>query len=187
MSSQHMRGNFMGGQHMRGINMGGQHMGGSFRRSHGRGGPSLKPYISIALRFRDEIKLSDEQVTKLTDLRDKFYRDMIGERATMRTMRFDLRKLLKADKVDIKSAEKQINALSGKRAELRIKRIHAIEQGKAILTGEQYKSLQTLLRERHQARWSGMGQGMQGQGMRQGMQGQGMKQGMPQSGKSKKF
>ncbi len=173
------------------------HDGGEGRKSHGRyfghqmgghygGGSGLRHYISFALRFSDKIKLNDEQVKKLTDLRDKFYRDMIGERAAMRTMHFDLRKLLKADKVDMKGAEKQIKALSSKRANLRLKRIRTIEQGKAILTGEQYKSLQSLIRERRQAGWRGtMPHGMQGS-LGRGMHG-GMGQGMPQSGKSKKF
>jgi len=130
-----------------------QHMGGgyggrTFRGRHFRGIASLRPYISIALRFSDELKLSGEQVKKMTELRENFYRDMIGERATIRTMRFDLRKTLEANKIDLKSAEKQIAAISKKRANIRIKRIHVIEQGKSILIGEQYKSLQSLLLER---------------------------------------
>lgn len=192
-SGQHM-GGYSGGGHMKGYFGGRSSRGRRFRARGYRRGPGLRPYISIALRFRDEIKLSDEQTKKLTDLRDNFYRDMIGERAAMRTMRFDLRKMLKADKVDIKNAEKQIKALSSKRAEMRLNRIRTIERGKAILTGEQYKSLQSLLLERRRAYRSGAmhygmsggtGQGMHG-GMGPGMHG-GTGQGVPESGKSKKF
>jgi len=113
-------------------------MGGGFMGHHPFG---ARPLISYALALRDELKLTDEQVKKLEDLRDAFARKAIRERAEIQTLGLDLRRALSAEKVDIAEVEKQIRAIEKKRADLRIERLKAIEAGKAVLTAEQLKQL----------------------------------------------
>ena len=157
------------GQHMMGqmSKMGGHMMRGMHGR-FGRGG--ARPMISLALRFQEDLKLTQDQIGKLTSLRDDYTRRSIGERAAIRTMRFDLGKALEAGKVDLAASEKQIRAIAAKRADRRIDRLRTIEKGKAVLTKEQRTTLSGLIRQRHSG-W--MGGGMMGPGGGHGMMGPG--------------
>jgi Spy/CpxP family protein refolding chaperone len=130
-------------------------MGGRFR---GHRGP--RPIISLALRFKEDLKLSEEQVEKLDNLRADFYRRRIGERAGLKTLRFDLRRVLKEDKIDMARAEEHIRAIAQKRGDLTLDRIATIEKGKTILTAGQLKNLKDLLRERRKAHRESMMRGM---------------------------
>ncbi len=144
------------GRHMMG-RMGGHMMRGMHGR-YSRGG--ARPMISLALRFRDDLKLTQDQIGKLTGLRDDYIRRSIGERAAIRTMRFDLRKALEAEKVDLAASEKQIRKIAAKRADRRIDRLRTIEKGKAVLTKEQLTTLGGLIHR--SSGW--MGHGMMGRG-----------------------
>ena len=145
------------------------------RRGHGSGHPMgmrgrfrghrrPRPIISLALRFKEDLKLSEEQVKKLDDLRAGFYRRRIGERAGLRTLRFDLRRVLKEDKIDMARAEEHIRAIAKKRGDLTLDRIATIEKGKTILTAEQLKNLKDLLRQRRRAHREDMRRGMRERG-----------------------
>jgi Spy/CpxP family protein refolding chaperone len=125
---------------------------GGFRRHRPR---AQKPIISLSLRFRDELKLNEEQIDKLENLRSDFIRRMIGERAALRTLRFDIRQALRADKVDVSAAEKLVRGAAKKRADIALDRIRTIEKGKALLTEEQFKELKTLTSRRGRGRWGG--------------------------------
>jgi Spy/CpxP family protein refolding chaperone len=151
------------GQHMMGQMRGmGSHM---IRGMHGRFGRSgARPMISLALRFQEDLKLTQDQIKKLTGLRDDFTRRSIGERAAVRTMRFDLRKALEADKVDLGASEKQIRAIAAKRADRRIDRLRTIEKGKAVLTKEQRTALGGLIRQNSSGWMSHQGYGRGGYG-----------------------
>ncbi|MEE9275382.1 MAG: Spy/CpxP family protein refolding chaperone [bacterium] len=141
----------------------------------GRGGPfgrirafAAKPLISISLANRDELKLTPAQAQKLTDLRDGFIKRHIRERAEIKVMRLDLRRALDAENVDLADVEKQVRAIAKIRADLRIARLGAIDEGRRILTAEQQEQLRTLVRQR--SRRHGMGMGMEmGMGMGRGM------------------
>ena len=78
---------------------------------------------------------------------------MIGERAALRTLRFDIRQALKADKVDLPAAEKLVRGAAKKRADIALDRIHTIVKGKALLTKEQIKELKTLISRRDRGRY----------------------------------
>ncbi len=174
----------------RGFGMG-QHRGfhrGGFRRHRRR---AQKPLVFLSLRFRDELKLNEGQIAKLEKLRSGFARRMIGERAAMRTLRFDIRQALKADKVDLLAAEKLVRAASKKRGDIALAHIRTIERGKALLTKEQLKELKTLV-SRHGRGFmghSGPMMGMHREMMGKGHEGpSGMSEsGKLESGKGKKF
>jgi len=121
----------------------GHHMRTTGRFRHHRKHRSI---ISLALRFRDELKLSKDQIKKMGGLRDNFIRRNISERAILRTLRFDLRKALKKEKVELVEVEKYVRAIAQKRGDLALDRIATIERGKTVLTSEQRKNLTALLR-----------------------------------------
>ncbi len=117
----------------------------------GAGGMSIlqdsRPLISLALQHRQDLELTLDQVEQLEALRDAFARRYRREREELRNMSEDLRKSLRGDAADLADAGKRIRAIEGKRAALRLARLHAIEKGKAVLTPVQLKKLMSLLRK----------------------------------------
>jgi len=117
----------------------GQHMG--FGGGMGIGGG---PLISQALALKDDLKLNENQVTKLEQLRTEFYQKAAKERIEMQAIRLEIQKLYLADKLDVAGVEKHLRAMEKRRTDLQIERLKAIEQAKEVLTPEQLKQLQTL-------------------------------------------
>lgn len=111
-----------------------------------------RPLISLMLRHRDELGLSPEQVQSLERLRADFQREATKREADLRFAETELRALLDADTVDLGQVESKLHAVGQLYAELRLARIRAIEQGKALLTQEQRAKLRTLLNEPRQSR-----------------------------------
>ena len=101
--------------------------------------------ISLLLRNREKLGLSDDQVKKLEQLRSDFEKETIRNEADIRVAEIDLNNLLQAQSADLAKVEAKIRDIERLRADLRIARIRAIEKGKALLTAEQRKKLQELL------------------------------------------
>ncbi len=120
------------------------------RGRHGMHGPrpySARPLISIALRNQEELKLTDDQVKRLKDIRDAFSKLSVKQRAEMKTRRIDIRRALDNEKVDLADVEKKIREISTMRADLRIARLKAIQEGKSLLNAEQQKQLSEFVRK----------------------------------------
>ena len=113
-----------------------------------------RPLITIMLRHRDKLGLSSQQVRDLEELRDGYQREIIRYEADLRIAEMDLQRFLKADPVDLEQVKVKLQDIERLKAELRLTRIRAIEQGKALLSLEQREKLQTLLGE---ARYSRLG------------------------------
>ena len=101
--------------------------------------------ITFMLRQRDELKLSKDQVQSLRKLRSDFEREAIRRQADIRVADMDLETLLDAESVDLEQVETKIRHIEKLRADHRLGRIRTIEEGKAQLSSEQRKKLQTLL------------------------------------------
>jgi Spy/CpxP family protein refolding chaperone len=106
---------------------------------------SERPLISIMLGHRQELGLTPAQVQELERLRADFQREAIKRDADLRVAEMDLQALLKADPVDLTTVEGKIREIERLRADLRIARIRAIEQGRAQLTPGQRAKLADLL------------------------------------------
>jgi hypothetical protein len=104
-----------------------------------------RPLISYMLSRRDELNLSSDQVRNLERLRSDYDREAIKNEADLRVAEMDLSDLLRADAVDLKKAETKVRDIERLRAELRIARIRAIEQGKGVLSQEQRDRLRNML------------------------------------------
>jgi Spy/CpxP family protein refolding chaperone len=59
----------------------------------------------------------------------------------------ELQRLLKADLVDLEQVKVKLQEIEHLKTEIRFARIRAIEQGKALLSPEQYEKLQSLVGE----------------------------------------
>ena len=109
------------------------------------GDPAERPLITIMLHHRTELGLSPDQVSRLETLRGDFAREAIRRGADIRIAELDLASLLEQDPVDLAKVETKVREVAQLRADLRIARLRAVEQGKAVLTPEQRARLQTML------------------------------------------
>lgn len=116
-----------------------EHFGGS------REAGAERPLISMMLNRRDELNLSNDQVRNLERLRSDFEREAVKNEADLRMAELDLAEVLRNEPLDLKKVEAKIREIEKLRAELRLARIRAIEQGKGILTGEQRDRLRGML------------------------------------------
>jgi Spy/CpxP family protein refolding chaperone len=109
------------------------------------GEPAARPLITIMLHHRSELGLSPEQVSRLEELRAEFNREAIRRDADIRIVELDLAKLLEQEAPDLAKVEAKVREAAQLRADLRIARLRAVEQGKAVLMPEQRTRLQTML------------------------------------------
>ena len=117
-----------------------------WRGHFGRGeAPGERPLITLMLGWRQELGLSAAQIESLERLRAEFQRDAIRRDADLRVAEMDLAALLRTDTVDLAAAEAKVREIERLRAEARLARIRAIEEGKMQLTVEQRAKLRTLL------------------------------------------
>ena len=143
------------------------------RGRRGMRGPrpfSARPLVSIALRNHEELKLTDDQVKRLKDIRDAFSKKSVKQGAEMKTRRIDLKRALDTEKIDLADVEKKIREISNMRVDLRIARLKAIQEGKSVLNAEQQKQLSKIARKRpgrghrfHEQMFKGQGSGNQSQ------------------------
>jgi hypothetical protein len=117
-----------------------QDWGGRLRERFGtRDSREDRPTITLILSYKDYLGLSAEQIKKLEQLRDNFQRQSIRNDADVRIIELDIAALLDSPTVDMAKVEAKIREAEKLRTELRIARVRAIEQAKAVLTSEQRK------------------------------------------------
>jgi len=123
----------------------------------GRGGPGMGrgPGGMGGEDLRAKLNLTEEQQSKLADIRDRQARAAIPIQADLRIAGLDLRKLMRADKPDQRAIDAQIDRIAGLRASLQKSHIAGMLEARAVLTLAQQK----LLREHHSGL---MGRGMRG-------------------------
>lgn len=112
-----------------------------------RGAREDRPVISQMLNNKEALGLSADQVRRLEQQRDNFQRLTIRNEADSRIIELDIAALLDSEPVEMAKLEAKMREEEKLRTDLRIARIRAIEQGKALLNGEQKKKLTELLRQ----------------------------------------
>jgi Spy/CpxP family protein refolding chaperone len=107
------------------------------------------------LGMEKELGLSDEQVSKLKDMRMKREKQAIQDRAELDIMELELRDLMSEDEIDLKAVDGKIDKISALKGKIRKDGIHAMVDAKKVLTAEQRKKLREM-----KGRGMGMGTGM---------------------------
>jgi Spy/CpxP family protein refolding chaperone len=97
-----------------------------------------------------QLNLTDDQKTKIADVRDRTERAAIPIRGNLEVGQLDLRKLMRAEKPDAKAIDAQIDKNAGLRASLQKARVAGMLEVRGLLTPAQQKTL----------RESGIGQRM---------------------------
>jgi hypothetical protein len=126
-----------------------QDWGGQIRERFGaRDSREDRPVISLILKYKDYLGLAGDQIKKLEQLRDNYQRLSIRTDADTRILELDVATLLDKPNVDVPKVEQKIREVEKLRADLRIARVRAVEQAKALLTAEQRKKFYETLEPR---------------------------------------
>lgn len=129
-----------------------KHHGGRGMKGHGMRGEGF-------LAFADEIELTDEQQSQLEDLRVNFRKEGIDKRAELEKAQVDLQTLKRDDDAAESAVLRQIDVVSGLRADLQKMRYSHHQEMKAVLTAQQLDKLDNLRKERRSECRPGRGQG----------------------------
>ncbi|MBI2154323.1 MAG: periplasmic heavy metal sensor [Candidatus Rokubacteria bacterium] len=109
------------------------------------GGPSAeRPLISLALQNRDQLGLTPDQVKALESLRTEFQKEATRRSADLEVAETGLAELLRADAVDLAKVETKLRQIEALRTDIRLSRVKTLEKGKALLSLEQRKKLDSL-------------------------------------------
>ncbi|OGQ72092.1 MAG: hypothetical protein A3G94_03865 [Deltaproteobacteria bacterium RIFCSPLOWO2_12_FULL_60_16] len=104
-----------------------------------------RPLITFMLENKQDLSLSAEQVRSLEVIRSEFQQEA-GPRITeLQAAEQELDGLLRQTPLDLSKVEATLRKIEGITVALRLDRIKAIDQGRALLTREQQDRLQTLL------------------------------------------
>jgi Spy/CpxP family protein refolding chaperone len=115
-------------------------------RRHGR-----PTFAGLALRYRQELGLSTQQVDALRKIGMDARRAAIRRGADRKLATLDLLALRMGDTVDMGKVEATVREIEKLRGDGQIARIRANEQAKAQLTAEQRDKLRVLMGERWKA------------------------------------
>jgi Spy/CpxP family protein refolding chaperone len=106
-----------------------------------------------ALRLRQELGLSEEQATRLREIRETRQRDEIRRRADAEVAHLDLRRLLEAPTVDRKAVDAKVKEMADLHSAGLRARVDAMLSMREVLTPEQLQKWQSLEGERGRDRW----------------------------------
>jgi Spy/CpxP family protein refolding chaperone len=110
------------------------------------------PIVSLALRHKDELKLTPEQVGNLEKIRSQYQDQMEPLQQQLKAVEEDISKLSQETPADLVQIKTKIQESEKLRSELRYQRLEALENGKSILTQQQRDQLKSLLAGRQEQR-----------------------------------
>lgn len=120
---------------------------GEVARWHVRDPHGERPLITLMLRHGAELRLSPDQLQSLEELRADFQREAVRHGADIRIAEMELATLRQVEPTDLEQVKTKLQEIERSRVDLRFVRIRTIEQGKALLSPEQWAKFQTLLGE----------------------------------------
>ncbi len=104
------------------------------------------PLITLMLWHARDLSLTAEQVRALEALRGDFQRAADLQTAELQRIELELQGLLSREQIDLSQVETRIRKIEALRTDLRLGRIKTVEKGKTILTPEQWRKVQPLIR-----------------------------------------
>lgn len=105
--------------------------------------------IFLMLSLKNKLKLTPEQVAKLEGLRDGFQEKAEEGFQTLQAQYGELARLTDADKVDLARAEAALKTIAALESDLTLQRLRVIEEGKSVLTAEQWSTFKDLRDQEH--------------------------------------
>ena len=135
------------GQPMMGQGMMGGMMG-MGRERMGRHKQWFQYGVTLMLQNADKLKLSDEQIKKLDNIKRKYSKDIIKQDAEMKIAEIDLGALLKESEINLSEVKEALKKVESTETQIRYLRIMAFVEARKILTDEQKNSLKKLMEMR---------------------------------------
>src|SRR3972149_8757977 len=135
------------GQSMMGQGMMGGMMG-MGRERMGRHKQWFQYGVTLMLQNADKLKLSDEQIKKLDNIKRKYSKDIIKQDAEMKIAEIDLGALLKESEINLSEVKEALKKVENIKTQIRYLRIMAFVEARKILTDEQKNSLKKLMEKR---------------------------------------
>ena len=135
------------GQSMMGQGMMGGMMG-MGRERMGRHKQWFQYGVTLMLQNADKLKLSDEQIKKLDNIKRKYSKDIIKQDAEMKIAEIDLGALLKESEINLSEVKEALKKVESTETQIRYLRIMAFVEARKILTDEQKNSLKKLMEMR---------------------------------------
>lgn len=103
---------------------------------------------SMLLKFKDEIGLTEEQVSKIEKMSDLFQEAVIKKQADIKVKGLKVRSYLKEEQVDRKKMEMMIREIAEMRTDLQVDHMNYLLDLKDLLTPEQIGKIESLKKER---------------------------------------
>lgn len=100
------------------------------------------------LNFAKKLDLTDEQIAKVKEIKDKFKKDVFNLRNEIKTLIWDIQDELKKTNADKSKVNGLVDKISENQKKLMKIRIEQFFEVKKILTEEQFKKLTNLLEEK---------------------------------------
>ncbi|MEN8153112.1 MAG: hypothetical protein ABFR75_03750 [Acidobacteriota bacterium] len=98
------------------------------------------------LRFKDEIGLTADQVSKIEKMNITFQESVIKRMADVKVKELKLANYLRSDKVKRSTAEKMVREVAKLKTDMQVDRIHYMLDIKDVLTPEQEKKIESFRR-----------------------------------------
>lgn len=108
------------------------------------------PLISIALRHKAELNLSDEQVANLEKIRSHYQSQVTPLLQQLTASEKEIAGLAQQTPANLVQIKTKIQETEKLRSELRYLRIEALENGRSVLTAQQQEQLKSLVRAGHE-------------------------------------
>ncbi|HET8563996.1 MAG TPA: Spy/CpxP family protein refolding chaperone [Candidatus Binatia bacterium] len=113
-----------------------------------RGFGAEAPWISIALRHRTELSLTEDQVATLEKARTHYQNQSAPVREQLLSVEKEIAGLLQETPANLIQVRLKIEQAEKLRSELRYLRVEALENGKSVLTPQQRDQLKNLVASR---------------------------------------
>jgi Spy/CpxP family protein refolding chaperone len=107
---------------------------------------------SMLLKFKDEIGLTAEQVSKIEEMSGLFQEAVIKKQADIKVKGLKVRSYLKEEQVDRKKMEEMIREVAKMRTDLQVDHMNYLLDLKDLLTPEQIAKIESLKKERRHKR-----------------------------------
>ena len=131
-------------------------MMGMARDRAGRHNPWFRYGVSLMLRNADRLGLSDEQKKQLEDLRIRYSKDIVKQKAELEIAQIDLEALLNKPDFIVSEVKEALKKVESAKTQIKYLRVEAFVEARKILTNEQKSGLKKLMEMRGTPRMQGM-------------------------------
>jgi Spy/CpxP family protein refolding chaperone len=108
------------------------------------------PLISIALKHKSELNLSDDQVANLEKIRSHYRSQVTPLQEQLAAGEKEIASLMQQSPANLIQIKAKIQETEKLRSELRYLRIEALENGRSVLNSQQQEQLKSLVRGGHE-------------------------------------